>query len=86
MSILIFFSISFTTILLQINPLHYYEENEMYKLDIGFPFTYYYQFLLSGSNSPNCGWILDKLIIDCLLTWIVVVGFYLLITHIKKKF
>jgi len=24
--------------------------------NIGFPFKYYYQFWLSGSNSPNCGW------------------------------
>ena len=55
-SILIFFSISFITLLLQINPLGYYKNNEAYELKLGFPFTYYTQFWVSGNNYPNSGW------------------------------
>lgn len=82
LSILIFFSISFITILMQIGPFHYYGLNETYKLDIGFPFKYYGQFWVSKSNTPNSGWHLKNLFLDCLLTWILVVGLYV---WIKKK-
>ena len=77
-SILVFLSISFITVLTQINPLHYYKNNEAYKLDIGFPFKYYGQFWLTGNSIPNSGWTVDHLFYDCLLTWFVVTGLYYL--------
>ena len=49
--------------------------------NIGFPFKYYYQFWLRGSDSPNCGWRFDYFLIDCLLTWIITVSVYLIIKH-----
>jgi hypothetical protein len=82
LSILIFFSISFITVLFQIGPFHRYGLQETYQLNIGFPFTYYEQFWVNKSYSPNSGWHLDKLFIDCLITWISVVGLYLVY---KKK-
>ena len=82
LSILVFFSISFLTILTQINPLHYYQDTETYKLDIGFPFKYYEQFWLRGNDIPNSGWTISNLFYDCLLTWLVVTGLYYLI---KRK-
>ena len=84
LSLLIFFSISFITVLTQINPLHYYRKNETYKLEIGFPFTYYGQFWLSGSTIPNSGWTINNLFYECLLTWVVVTGIYFL-TQRKKN-
>ena len=50
LSILIFFSISFLTVLKQIAPLHYYQKGESYSFDIGFPLVYYGQFWVSGSD------------------------------------
>jgi len=84
LSILFFFSISFVTFLCQINPLHYYKENENYKLEIGFPFKYYYQFFVNDNKIPNSGWIGKNLIYDCLLTWIFIAGIYYIIKKIKK--
>jgi hypothetical protein len=46
LSILIFFSISFLTVLSQINPL-FNIETEDYILEIGFPFVYNVQFCLA---------------------------------------
>jgi hypothetical protein len=83
LSILVFFSVSFITILTQLNPIHYYQTSESYKLDIGFPFKYYGQFWLSGSNIPNSSWNINNLFYDCLLTWIVVVGLYYLILRTR---
>lgn len=76
LSVLVFFSISFVTVLTHILPFHYYRSNESYKLEIGFPFTFYEQFWLNGSNLPNSGWTLNNLFYDCLLTWLVVTGLY----------
>ena len=47
-----------------------------YELDIGFPFIYYKQFQLGGSDFLNSSWNGWNLIIDCLLTWCVTVGLY----------
>lgn len=85
LSILVFFSVSFISFLTQVNPLHYYKSSETYKLDIGFPFTFYRQFWLSGSRIPNSGWTLDNLFYDCFITWIVVAGCYMLIQRRKNK-
>lgn len=85
LSILVFFAISFLTILIEINPIHLYKNGEPYRLDIGFPFKYYEQFWLRGSEIPNSGWLLNNLIYDCLLTWIVITGIYILILKIKNN-
>ena len=84
LSILIFFSISFITILCQINPLHYYKDNEKYKLYIGFPFKYYNQFFVDESPIPNSGWNLKNLFFDCLITYIAVIGIYFTFKKFKK--
>jgi len=80
LSILTFFSISFVTVLLQINsPLHRQTDCS---LDIGFPSVYYKQFIVD-LPIPNSGWTLDKLFIDIIFTWLIVTGLYILLT--KKK-
>jgi hypothetical protein len=78
LSILIFLSISFITVLTQINPLHYYQKDENYHFDIGFPFEYYSQFWIKGSDIPNSGWNLKNLFYDCFLCWIIVTGLYVM--------
>lgn len=83
LSILVFLSISFITVLTHINPIHYYSSLENYKLEIGFPFIYYEQFWLAGSRIPNSIWMIDNLIYNCVLTWVVVTGIYLLTKRIR---
>jgi len=86
LSILVFFSISFLSILPQINPIHKYEEGEAYRLKIGWPFRFYEQFFISGSESiPNSGWHKPNLFYNCLLTWIMVTGLYCIASVRKKK-
>lgn len=51
--------------------------------NLGFPFKYYYQFWLSGSPSPNCGWRLNNFIWDCLITWLVTLFIYFIIKRKK---
>ena len=53
--------------------------------NIGFPFKYYYQFWLRGSDSPNCGWVFDNFVWDCVLTWIVTVVVYFIVKSNKRK-
>lgn len=79
LSILIFFSISFMFVLYRISPITI---GNTYDLDIGFPFTYYGQFQMSGSPFLNSGWALKNLFWDCLITWVVTVGIY---TFIKRN-
>jgi hypothetical protein len=79
LSILVFLSVSFITVLCNINPLHYYKDSENYKLNIGFPFVYYEQFWLGNSSIPNSGWNINNLFLDIILTWILIVlmfGYY----------
>jgi hypothetical protein len=52
--------------------------------NIGYPFKYYYQFWLRDSDSPNCGWYLNHFMYDCLITWIIVVLIYFLLTKNRK--
>jgi hypothetical protein len=85
LSILVFLSVSFITVLTQINPLHYYKKHEPYKLEIGFPFEYYHQFWVSGSTIPNSGWTINNFFYDCLITWAVVTGVYILIKQTKNN-
>lgn len=53
--------------------------------NLGFPYKYYYQFWLRGSDSPNCGWILKSFIIDCFIIWILTVTIYLILNKKKVK-
>jgi len=75
LSILIFFSISFITILFQLNsPINRQIDST---LNIGFPFIYYTQFFVEPPIL-NSGWNIKNLILDCLLVWIIVNGITLL--------
>lgn len=80
LSILIFFSISFLTVISQINtPLNRMEEN--YELKIGFPFEYYHEFIVD-CPIRNSAWNGTNLLLDCGLTWIITIA---LIIMINKK-
>lgn len=73
LAILIFFSISFLTVLFQINsPLNRVEGTEM---NIGFPFVYYNQFMVN-CPIPNSGWNIINLLIDWAIIWILTVTGY----------
>lgn len=76
LSILFFFSVSFVTVLFQINPLRYYKGEESYNLEVGFPFAYYYQFWLRGNEFPNSGWDIENLFYNCFLTWLITTGIF----------
>jgi len=79
LSILIFFSISFLTVLFQINsPLN---RAETLEFSIGFPFKYYKE-LMIDCPTPNYGWAGGNLIFDCGLTWILTIG----VMMILKKY
>lgn len=73
-SIVIFFAISFVTVLLCIGPLHYTRMGDDYSFNIGFPFQYYHQFIVSGNPFPDFGWDVTNLLIDCIITWTIVVA------------
>ena len=83
LSILVFFSLSFITVLFVISPLHLYEEEGPYRLEIGVPFKYYEQFWLRGNDFPNSGWMPDQLIYDCIITWVIVTAFYFIRLKLK---
>ena len=83
LSALIFFSISFITVLFQINsPLN--RINKTYQLKIGFPFKYYYEFLV---DSPilNSGWNIKNLILNIVITWTITIGTILIIKKTKAQ-
>ena len=62
MSMLVFFSISFLTVLFQINsPLNRIKES--YELHIGFPLEYYNEFMVD-CPTPNSGWDIKNLILN----------------------
>jgi len=83
-SIVIFFAISFITFLTQIDPINC-KGHAPYKMDVGFPFIYYGQFWLRGSDFPNSGWHINYLFYDCLITWLVVTGIYMIVQRHKNK-
>jgi hypothetical protein len=85
LSLLMFLSISFITVLTHISPWHHYKSAEAYTFDIGFPFKYYRQFWMSGSTVPNSGWSISNLFYDCLLTWAVVAAIYLLVKRTRNN-
>lgn len=53
--------------------------------NIGFPFKYYFQFWLRGSDSPNCGWSLKYFIYDALIVWSIVTTIYFIIKSYNKN-
>lgn len=73
LSILVFFSISFLSLIYSLN-----DADGFFLFEIGFPFKYFSKFHRYDSNtflaSTNNR---EGFILDCLITWIVVVGFYL---------
>ncbi|MCO4293922.1 hypothetical protein NF867_13740 [Solitalea sp. MAHUQ-68] len=79
LSILIFFSVSFVDFLTQLPPIKAYRAD----LRIGKPFNYFYEFYPRGGF--NHGWNIANLILDSLITWIIVTGFYILLTPKNKE-
>jgi hypothetical protein len=81
LAILIFFSISFVTVLFQTNsPLN---RKEDYNLFIGFPFEYYLEFAVE-CDAPNTGWKLNNLLADIIITWTLTTGAYFLLTKNRE--
>ncbi len=79
LSILLFFSTSFLTVLQQIPPI---AAESTSRLKIGFPFVFYEQFQVRGNDFLNYGWNPDHLLLDCSLTWILTTIIYI---TIKRK-
>lgn len=81
LSVLVFFSVSFLSILFQINsPIN--RIKDYYELEIGFPFMYYHEFFVD-CPIPNSGWFLGNLLLDCLITWVIITGGYVFIKNIE---
>lgn len=79
---LVFFSSSFITVLMLLNsPLH---RQEGFEVKIGFPFTYYQEFMVD-CPIPNSAWDIKNLTLDILITWIVVTGITFWIRNKKNK-
>lgn len=53
--------------------------------NLGFPFRYYYQFWLRGSDRPNCGWEIDHFIYDAALAWVLTLLVYFFIKRKKSR-
>src|SRR5262245_1301246 len=82
LSILVFFAVSFLSILGQIaGPMNGHAPR--IRLDVGWPFKFYEEFWLSGSTSANCGWDIKNLLLGCALTWVLVTSAYFIITSGK---
>ena len=76
-STLVFFSISFLPFLYKISP--FSRGEDLNKLELGFPLRYYYHFQVRGNDFLNSGWDINNLLLDCLIYWVVVCGYYILI-------
>ncbi|MBL7954777.1 MAG: hypothetical protein JNJ91_07035 [Flavobacteriales bacterium] len=84
LSILVFFAVSFLSILGQIaGPLN--GHTPRVRLEVGWPFTFYQEFWVNGSESMNCGWHMRNLLFGCVLTWAVVTGTYLVLTRMARN-
>ena len=81
LSVLIFFSISFITIVLQLPPFQDYDTN---KIKIGFPWQFYYQFCIERCDYRH-GWDIVYWFYDCVLTWVITMILYWLISFKKYK-
>lgn len=74
LAVLVFFSISFLTVLKYINPVIRHKWSYDYSMEIGFPFSYYGQFWMK--EGLHNGWHPSGLLFDIILTWLVVVVLY----------
>jgi len=83
LSILIFFSVSFVTVIIQKNSVINWTSDN-FSFIIGFPFVYYYELWLDYS-SPNYSWKLDNLIYDCLIYWSLITGLTILLNRKKHS-
>jgi len=83
LSILIFFSISFLTILFQINSPLNEIPNDYYEMEIGFPLVYYREFMVD-SPSRNTAWNTKNLILDTGIIWILTISAILFFTKSKS--
>jgi hypothetical protein len=78
LSILVFCTTSFATVLLHISHLLAGREGPLH---IGFPFTYFTQG--QHTSVPAVSWAADYLVYDCLLAWILIVGACFLLQYKK---
>ena len=88
LSILVFLSISFLTIIDHTGLLLYFINGETDNFDIGFPFKYFRQFWLRGNDFPITVWTGKHLIYDGVLTWVIVTGLFLFtqkLTTVRNK-
>ncbi len=75
-SVILFFAVSFLTVLYHILPHWFNLPREMaYEMNIGFPFQYYEQFWLDKDGS-NAGWDLENLFYNCVLFWLLTFVIY----------
>ena len=84
LSILIFFSISFLTVLFQINSPLNEISNDYYEMEIGFPFVYYREFMVD-CPSRNTGWNTKNLILDTGIIWMLTIGVFLFLQNQKSN-
>jgi hypothetical protein len=83
LSILLFCTVSFITVLMCINsPLN--RISEIYELKIGFPFIYYSEVMVECPN-PNSTWRIDYLFLDCSIVWILVQAIIIFFRKPDKK-
>ena len=80
-SAILFFTISFLTVLYDILPewinLPKKTDYNIYEITIGFPFQYYERFWLD-CDAPNHSWNFNNLFYNCLIFWIATFIFYLI--------
>jgi hypothetical protein len=80
LSMLVFFTVSFFSVIYSIQHPEYHGE-----MHLGFPYRYYYQFWLRGSDYPNCSGNFVNLLWDCTICWIIVTGLFLFAKRIQRK-
>lgn len=85
LSITIFFAASFLTLLDDLPLVHYYAKDEAFHITMGFPFTYHHEFMMRGSLVPDTENSFINLLVDAGLTFVVVVGSYLLVQRKKTQ-
>lgn len=80
-SIILFFVISFLSILPQIHPLTHVGERHIF--EIGFPFVYYFEWI--DKTHFLVGWKQKGLFLDCMLVWSFVLFVSLTYRLYKRK-
>ena len=75
-SAILFFAVSFLTVLYHILPNYFnFPKESAYGINIGFPFQYYERFWIN-EDYPNEGWDLKNLFYNCVLFWLLTFVFY----------